>query len=52
MLHLINVAALGFLNLGLVPHGVLKVEPILPYKAEDEATPSQPAVKEEEEEEE
>ena len=32
------------------PQGVLKVEPILQYKAEDEATLSQPAVKGEEEE--
>ena len=37
-LHQINIAAPGFLNLGPVPQGILKVEPILPYKAEDEAT--------------
>ena len=49
-LHLINVVVLGFLNPGHVPQGVLKVKPILPYKAEDEATPSQPIIKEEEEE--
>ena len=49
-LHLINIAALGFLNQGPIPQGVLKVKPILPYKAKDEATPSQPAIKEEEEE--
>ena len=40
----------GFLNPHLRPQGVLKVEPILQYKAMDEATPSQPAIKEEEEE--
>ena len=40
----------GFLNLGLGPQGVLKIEPLLQYKAEDKATPSQPATKEEEEE--
>ena len=49
-LHLINVAVPGFLNPHLRPQGVLKVEPILQYKAMDEATPSQPAIKEEEEE--
>ena len=40
-LHLINVAVLGFLNPGpgLRPQGVLKVEPFLQYKAEDETTP-------------
>ena len=49
-LHLINVAISGFLNPGLRPQGVLKVEPILQYKAKNETTPSQPAVKGEEEE--
>ena len=49
-LHLINVAAPGFLNSGPIPQGVIKVKPILPYKAEDEATPSPPVIKEEEEE--
>ena len=49
-LHLINVVVLSFLNPGSRPQGVLKVEPILQYKAEDEATPSQPTVKGEEEE--
>ena len=34
------------------PQGVLKVEPFLQYKAEDEATPLQPPTKEEEEEQE
>ena len=37
--HLINIAVPSFLNPGLRPQGVLKVEPILQYKAEDEATP-------------
>ena len=49
-LHLINVVMPSFLNPGSRPQGVLKVEPILQYKAEDEATPSQPTVKGEEEE--
>ena len=49
-LHLINVAVPGFLNSGSGPQGVLKVEPLLQYKAEDEATRSQPTTKEEEEE--
>ena len=49
-LHLINVIMSGFLNLGLGPQGVLKIEPLLQYKAKDKATPSQPATKEEEEE--
>ena len=40
LLHLINVAVLGFLNPGLGPQGVLKVEPLLQYKAKDKATPS------------
>ena len=40
----------SFLNPSLGPQGVLKVEPILQCKAEDEVTPSQPATKEEEEE--
>ena len=39
-LHLINVAILGFLNLGSGPQGVLKVEPILQFEVEDKATPS------------
>ena len=50
-LHLINITVAGFLNLGPGPQGVLKVELLLQYKAEDEATLSQPATKEEEEEE-
>ena len=50
-LHLINITVPGFLNPGLGPQGVLKVELLLQYKAEDEATLSQPATKEEEEEE-
>ena len=50
-LHLINITVPGFLNLGPGPQGVLKVELLLQYKAEDEATLSQPATKEEEEEE-
>ena len=51
-LHLMNIAVPGFLNLGPRPLGVLEVEPLFQYKAEDEATPSQPATKEEEEKEE
>ena len=50
-LHLINIVVPGFLNLGLGPQGLLEVEPLLQYKAEDEDTPLQPAAKEEEEEE-
>ena len=50
-LHLINVIVPGFLNPGSGPQGVLKVEPLLQYKVEDEATLSQLATKEEEEEE-
>ena len=49
-LHLINIAALSFHNPGPRPQGVLKVEPFPQYKAEDKATPSQPAIKGEEEE--
>ena len=49
-LHLINITVPGFLNLGPRPQGVLKVELLLQYKAEDEATLSQLATKEEEEE--
>ena len=49
-LHLINVVVPSFLNPGSRPQRVLKVEPILQYKAKDEATPSQPTVKREEEE--
>ena len=49
-LQLINVAVPSFLNLGPGPQGVLKVEPILQCKVEDETTPSQLATKEEEEE--
>ena len=49
-LHLTNIAVPGFLNLSSRPQGVLKVKPLLQYKAEDKATPSQPATKEEEEE--
>ena len=41
---------MGFLNPGPVPQDILKVDPILPYKAKDEATLSQPADKREEEE--
>jgi len=40
----------SFLNPGIEPQGVLKVEPIFQCKAKDEATPSHPVVKEEEEE--
>ena len=48
-LHLNNVVVLGFLNPGLVPESVLKVKPLPQYMAQDEATPSQPTIKEEEE---
>ena len=50
-LHLINVPMPGFLNPGSRPQGVLKIESLLQCKAEDEATPFQPATREEEEEE-
>ena len=50
-LHLINVVVSGFLNPGPGPQGILKVEPLHQYKVKDEATLSQPVVKEEEEEE-
>ena len=49
-LHLVNVVVPGFLNPSLGPQGLLKAEALHQYKAEDEATPSQPAIKEEEEE--
>ena len=51
-LHLINIVVSSFLNPGPRPQGVLKVKPLLPCKAEDEVTPSQPTTREEEEEEE
>ena len=51
-LHLINIAVSSFLNPGPRPQGVLKVKPLLPCKAEDEVTPSQPTTREDEEEEE
>ena len=51
-LHLINIVVSSFLNPGSGPQGVLKVKPLLPCKAEDEATPSQPTTREEKEEEE
>ena len=41
-MHLINIVMPGFLNLGSKPQGVLKVEPIVQYKAEDATTSSQP----------
>ena len=47
---LINVATPGFLNLGPTPEGVLEVALPFQYTVE-EPTPSQPAIKEEEEEE-
>ena len=50
-LQLINVAVSSFLNPNLALEGVQQVEPLPPYMAEDEATPSQPNIKEEEEEE-
>lgn len=48
-LHLTNVAVSGFLNPGPAPEGVQKVDLPLQYTAE-EATSSQLAIKEEEEE--
>ena len=51
-LHLINAVMPSFLNPSPGPQRVLKVEPLLPCKAEDEATPSQPTTREDEEEEE
>lgn len=39
-LHLINVVVLKFLNPNPRPQGVLKVEPLPLFKAEDKATPS------------
>ena len=48
-LQLINVAVSSFLNPNLALEGVQQVEPLPPYMAEDEATPSQPTIKEEEE---
>ena len=50
LLHLINVVVPGFLNQDLALEGVLQVKPFFQYTAEDEATPSQPTTKEEEEE--
>ena len=49
-IHLINIVVLSFLNPSPAPKGVQQVEPLPPYMAEDEATPSQPTIKEEEEE--
>ena len=58
-LHQISVAAPGFLLIGPIPEGVLTTNPILegipkvefPFQrvVEEEATPSQPTIKEEEE---
>ena len=58
-LHRINVATLGFLTTGPIPEGILTTTPIpegiprvaLPFQraAKEEATPSQPLSKEEEE---
>ena len=48
-MYLINVVVLDFLNPDTVPQGVLEVEPLPQYKAEDKATPSQPAIRKEEE---
>ncbi|KAL0000243.1 hypothetical protein SO802_019845 [Lithocarpus litseifolius] len=50
-LHLINVVVPSFLNLDPALEGVQQVEPLFQYTAEDEASPSQPTIKEEEEEE-
>lgn len=49
-LHLINVIVPGFIYLDPRPQGVLEVKPFPQFKAGDEATPSQPAIKEEKEE--
>lgn len=48
-LHLINVVVSGFLNPGLVLEGVQQVELPFHFTAEEEATPSQLAIKDEEE---
>ena len=49
-LHWINVAILGFLIIDPRSQGVLKVEPLPPYKAEHVATPSRPVIQKAEEE--
>ena len=49
-LHLINIIVLGFLNPSPTPEGVQQVELPFQYTVEEEATPSQPTIKEEEEE--
>ena len=48
-LHQINIVVPGFLDAGLAPKGVQQVELPFQYTAEKEVTPSQPAIKEEEE---
>ena len=49
-LHLINVAIPDFLNAGPALEGVQQIESSFHHAAEEEATPSQPTIKEEEEE--
>ena len=49
-LHLINVAVPGFLNPSLTLEGVQQIKLPFQHAAEEEATPSQPTIKEEEEE--
>ena len=49
-LHQINIAVLGFLILDPVPEGVQKVALPFQHTTEEEATPYQPMIKEEEQE--
>ena len=51
-LHLINITIPGFLNPSPTPEGIQQVELPFQYTVEEEATPSQPTIKEEEKEEE
>lgn len=48
-LHLINVVIPGFLNQGPAPEGVQQIELPFRFTSEEEATPSQPTIKEKEE---
>ena len=47
---MINVVVPGFLNPSPAPEGVQQIELPFQHTAEEEATPSQPTIKEEEEE--
>ena len=49
-LHLINIIVPGFLDPSPTPEGVQQVELPFQYTVEEEVTPSQPTIKEEEEE--